>query len=500
MKNKICQLSIPLLKHRFTSRFLANTFVIFFNLQILLANNLHIENVRIVNRDTINNSADILFDIEWEHSWRISDEPANYDAAWVFFKFNEGADWKHITLDTTLRAVPENCSLNIADDGRGLMISRANNGEGTISFTNILLKWKYDGSLENEVATIAIKAFGIEMVYINAGPFYLGSGGTGKGEFKKGSSESTPYFVSDEDTLIIKDGKNGLWNNTYNENSTIGEEGILPPAFPKGVNAMYCMKYELSQQQYVEFLNTLTNEQIAERRNDTSETIYGNTISYDGEKFIASSPERACAYISWADDAAYSDWAGLRPMTELEFEKICRGTEFPIPNQFAWGDTNVRTDPYTDFINAGAANEIFAGMLPDVGNATYHETTFGFFDRPYRCGLFADGAINKTRRETGGTYYGVMDMSGNLWERTINIAYEESRTFTATHGDGVLTPEGFANVLTWPDASAVGIGKRGGMWRHPVNQIYISDRQFGAIVENDRRRNSGYRAVISDIL
>ena len=34
---------------------------------------------------------------------------------------------------------------------------------------------------------------------------------------------------------------------------------------------------------------------------------------------------------------AFTAWAALRPMTELEFEKACRGTEPSKENEFAWG-------------------------------------------------------------------------------------------------------------------------------------------------------------------
>jgi formylglycine-generating enzyme required for sulfatase activity len=40
--------------------------------------------------------------------------------------------------------------------------------------------------------------------------------------------------------------------------------------------------------------------------------------------------------LSWFDVAAYLDWAALRPMTELEFEKVCRGPENRIAGEYAW--------------------------------------------------------------------------------------------------------------------------------------------------------------------
>lgn len=472
---------------------------LFFVIPFLSANNLQLYDVRILNRNTNTQTADILFNIQWDNSWRITDEPANHDAVWVFFKYYEDGEWKHVYFDNIVRAVPAACNIQIAPDGRGVMISRSDEGGGSVLFENILLKWNYAGSLLNDTVDLRIKAFGMEMVYVPDGAFYLGASGSGMGEFRTGGSENEPYYIESENAIDLHDLADGLWNNENNINSTIGSEGELPIAYPKGVNDLYCMKYEISQQQYVEFLNTLTDEQVASRRNDTAETTYGHSIYFDGEKFVASIPDRACAYLCWADDAAYADWAGMRPMTELEFEKICRGTSYPVPNEFAWGDSIVRTTPFTAFINTGTPDESFENMLPDVGNATYHATTFGFFDRPYRCGLFADAAINVSRRETGGTYYGVMDMSGNLWERVVNVVNAPARAYTGNHGDGVLTNDGYADVVNWPGSDAIGIGKRGGMWRHPVNQIYISDRQFAASTENDRRRNSGFRGIISDL-
>jgi hypothetical protein len=45
-------------------------------------------------------------------------------------------------------------------------------------------------------------------------------------------------------------------------------------------------------------------------------------------------------YMCWADCATYADWAGLRPMTELEYEKSLRGPRVPEPEECGssfWG-------------------------------------------------------------------------------------------------------------------------------------------------------------------
>ena len=41
----------------------------------------------------------------------------------------------------------------------------------------------------------------------------------------------------------------------------------------------------------------------------------------------------------WDDAIRYSAWVGLRPMTELEFEKACRGPLATVDGEFPWGDT-----------------------------------------------------------------------------------------------------------------------------------------------------------------
>ena len=45
--------------------------------------------------------------------------------------------------------------------------------------------------------------------------------------------------------------------------------------------------------------------------------------------------------LNWADLAAYLDWSALRPMTELEFEKVCRGTMPRVAGEYPWGDTTI---------------------------------------------------------------------------------------------------------------------------------------------------------------
>ena len=76
------------------------------------------------------------------------------------------------------------------------------------------------------------------------------------------------------------------------------------------------------------------------------------------------------------------------------------------------------------------------------------------------CGFAAGAATNKA--QAGGSWWGVMEMSGNVWEQCVggyNFNYSD---FTNACGDGTLTATGAANTANWPSA---GGGQGGGVVR-----------------------------------
>jgi hypothetical protein len=234
------------------------------------------------------------------------------------------------------------------------------------------------------------------------------------------------------------------------------------------------MKYEITQQQYVDFLNTLTATQAANRYSGSSTGFrYGITVA--SGVYSTTNPFVACNFLSWMDGAAYSDWSGLRPMTELEFEKACRGTATPVANEYAWGNTTAIAA--NNITNPGAGDETTA---TSGANAVYDNQPN--VQGPMRVGVFAKSGT--TRAQSGASYWGIMELSGNLYERPVTLGNAEGRAFTGVHGNGALSANGYATETAWPGfasgevTGATGSGFRGGDWSGNFTTMRVSDRSY----------------------
>ena len=147
--------------------------------------------------------------------------------------------------------------------------------------------------------------------------------------------------------------------------------------------------------------------------------------------------------------------------------------------------------------NAGASNEgIATNYSSGTGNASY-SITVGSINGPLRVGIFAANGINTGRITAGASYYGIMELSGNMYERTVTIGNATGREFTGLHGDGALDASGEADVSNWPGTDAVGAGFRGGDWGRHASYLRVSDRYDAAVTYPDRDGVYGFRAVRS---
>ncbi|MBU3744702.1 MAG: hypothetical protein FGM61_09200, partial [Sediminibacterium sp.] len=191
----------------------------------------------------------------------------------------------------------------------------------------------------------------------------------------------------------------------------------------------------------------------------------------------------ACNYLSWDDVAAFLDWAALRPMTELEYEKAARGTVTPVSNECAWGSSSFTA---VGSITSGATESEVSGT------AGANVTGSGAYGTgPVRVGMYANGSTNRTT--AGASYYGVMELSGNVWEQVVGIGNSNCRSFTGAIGNGAVDASGNADVGNWPTAGNIGL--RGGSYSSSSTSLRVSDRSSMSAGGSSRLSDLGGRGV-----
>ena len=114
---------------------------------------------------------------------------------------------------------------------------------------------------------------------------------------------------------------------------------------------------------------------------------------------------------------------------------------------------------------------------------------------PTRVGIYARDYT--TRGQAGASYWGIMELSGNLWEYIVPVGNAACRTFTGLHGNGTLGPNGEVDVPFWPSIYDTGIGLRGGAYIYAATYERISDRSAAVGVSPVRSLVRGGRFVRS---
>ena len=133
-------------------------------------------------------------------------------------------------------------------------------------------------------------------------------------------------------------------------------------------------------------------------------------------------------------------------------------------------------------------------MCQELGNANWIHSAI-FEDGPYRCGIFAASAKHANREDVGATYYGIMEMSGNLAEMAVTIGTPQGRAYKGVHGDGTLDANGEADVATWPPITGEGGGLFGGSWFSLGECLQINDRRSATIGNVGYFNDVGFRCV-----
>ncbi|WP_422105318.1 SUMF1/EgtB/PvdO family nonheme iron enzyme [Winogradskyella sp.] len=473
---------------------------------IAISNNIQVSNISLENFNDPANWAHVEFDLSWENSWRISSGPSNWDAAWVFVKYRiDNGNWFHANINQTNTNAPGGSIVEVVGDD-GALIYRATDGSGEFVLQDIQIRWDLPSAATTE-SIIDVKVFAIEMVYIPEGSFYVG--GTSGDEINKfyagGSSTSTSFQITSEAALTISNNPGDLYY-TADVGDGGDQTGTLSANYPKGFNDFYMMKYEVSQGQWIEFFNTLTETQktnldvTGPGGKNSDDEFVRNGVSWaegSGASATTTRPDIPITYVSVFLVNSYLDWSALRPMTELEFEKACRGPVLPKPGEFAWGSANIASTPHQVF-SAGFSSEFINNLDQNTGNAIYVETN-GTLSGPKRCGILAASSVNHSREETGGSYYGVMELSGNVYERCISVGNPRGRAFTGLHGNGFISSTGEGTVgSTWPDDNITlgdGFGYRGAGYVNQSIYMRVSDRNDAANSFSGSNGRIGFRGV-----
>jgi hypothetical protein len=245
----------------------------------------------------------VHFSIGWENSWRgqvsegtgADDVSEAWDAAWLFVKYRVGGGaWQHASLNEAGHFHPAGTSLQagLQDPASarqvggnpivGFFLYRDGSGFGDFSAESVKLSLSYSENGLSHDSSFEIRLFAVEMEYIPG----------------QGVVSAVPPF--------------------------------------------YMMKHEITQQQFVDFLNTL--EPAKQRLHTTASPFasegspaiqvgdaHCNDIqvlfpaytlesrSFPAE-YLTTQPADPCAFINQESAAAFLAWSGQRSLSEQELE------------------------------------------------------------------------------------------------------------------------------------------------------------------------------------
>ena len=346
---------------------LIRLFFFFFLVNTASANNMLVQNVTTTGNNAVNKTIQVQFDISWDNSWR---DAINWDAAWIFMKFKDANGlWQHVQLNQTgfANGTGTANTMQVTSDKVGSWLYRSAQGSGTFNTTGMQLQWNYGLSDLTDVTGLEVRVFAVEMVYVPEGGYCIANTTGQFGNIGLNAPGGGRPVINDRLTPTLSSNIRIKGNTGIDYNN----DGIVEnTSYPTGYSPFYVMKYELTEQQYADFLNTLT---------PIEKTILGtagSTISLNNGEYFASSPNRACGGYTTNRYLFYKVWAGLTMISQLEMNKLIFG---PLT-------------PYSISGSAGASN---------VGALATNTTTFS---------------------NSGATYYGIQDMGGNLSDPFFSVS------------------------------------------------------------------------------
>ncbi len=228
------------------------------------------------------------------------------------------------------------------------------------------------------------------------------------------------------------------------------------------VDAFYIDQYEVTNAQFVTFLNERAGDSNVVDTSITLSLYIGKEDFYLARDGVWQVYREDYAYYpmvfaSWNDARAYCEWRGGRLPTEAEWEKAARGTD---GRAYPWG------------------------LGIDCGIANYGDCV---------CGIANYGdCVNGGRVTVVGSYpsgaspYGAVDMAGNVRE-WVNDWYQ-ANYYSISPLDNPPGPDGGDYKVL-----------RGGAWRNRPVFLHVTDRA-GYAQPTFRDNNVGFRCAAPDPL
>lgn len=200
------------------------------------------------------------------------------------------------------------------------------------------------------------------------------------------------------------------------------------------LDAFYIDKYEVTNEEYVKFLNAKgTHEGYID-----IDSPYCKIEKIDGKYSVKKGYEKhPVVEVSWFGADAYAKWVGKRLPTEAEWEKAARGTDGRI---YPWGNT---------------------------------------FDRS-KCNVNMQGTMPVGSYPESKSVYGCYDMGGNVWEWVADWYNEDYYK-----NSPVVNPKGppTGSHRVW----------RGGSWLG--NQFTVRTCVRNYLTPNETRNTGGFRCA-----
>ncbi|MGB0165805.1 MAG: SUMF1/EgtB/PvdO family nonheme iron enzyme [Luteibaculum sp.] len=459
------------------------------------ANNVKIENV---SYTAINGGTqyEITFDISWENAWNLDSYFS--DAVWVFAKYKTPMNpvWRHLKISNDLIGSAGELGHRTTADKMGVIVALATSKVGNVAPTQL----KITSDVLPTPSSIAdIKLFAVEMVVVPDGPFWLGDGSDKSVYSVLNSPDFAPIYVD---------------QNQSNLQVTLNASQNLSQFIDVFTDGFLAMKYECSRAQFVAFFNLLTLSQ--QDSISTKNLLTQNTEVFEVFENVSGikarnpnfpdPPQEALEiyldngangiYNEVADGShlpmvgadvygmlAYADWSGMRPMTEAQYEKSCRGPLYPVPGEYAWGNNQITPVSASDSVNPGFYSQKFKAI---VGNNNESLARVGFMSGPN----------TNSRYTSSSSYYGICDLTGNAIEL---VVWSSAGLQVAVDGDGELNQFAESDWIQIIGYNLTASQKGGGIntsagFLSTVSQYQSVDRASSL---SPNRGNVGFRTVRS---